>query len=81
MMQFVLIETLWNVKVSEAKEKTALYNVLIETLWNVKTVVGVENASVIGVLIETLWNVKSSRKSCLSITAGFNRNIVECKGS
>ncbi|SCH66422.1 Uncharacterised protein [uncultured Blautia sp.] len=32
----VLIETLWNVKISQKKAETVLYKVLIETLWNVK---------------------------------------------
>ena len=55
--------------------------VLIETLWNVKSATTSVSKSIVFVLIETLWNVKTAdgRTERWGI-AGFNRNIVECKG-
>ena len=54
----VLIETLWNVKVSSQSFKCASDLVLIETLWNVKVQTGFYRLYHVLVLIETLWNVK-----------------------
>ena len=36
LLQFVLIETLWNVKTQDVERRKSLSVVLIETLWNVK---------------------------------------------
>ena len=54
----VLIETLWNVKISINAGLKVLSCVLIETLWNVKEIHIVAAKSFDIVLIETLWNVK-----------------------
>ena len=53
---------------------------LIETLWNVKEVAQAYDEEKSSGLIETLWNVKCISPGITTITAGFNRNIVECKG-
>ena len=45
MMNFVLIETLWNVKVVRTMYLVLLASVLIETLWNVKKKAGVRGRS------------------------------------
>ena len=57
---WVLIETLWNVKLSRSAAFKLPYSVLIETLWNVKTQDVERRKSLSVVLIETLWNVKRS---------------------
>ena len=58
MYYFVLIETLWNVKVHSIDHQPTYSAVLIETLWNVKYSGGNWIAGGNSVLIETLWNVK-----------------------
>ena len=55
---FVLIETLWNVKMDINEANFIPTAVLIETLWNVKTGTRKNGVAGRGVLIETLWNVK-----------------------
>ena len=55
---FVLIETLWNVKSAQDVLWYANRLVLIETLWNVKLFVVFFVFCFPIVLIETLWNVK-----------------------
>ena len=52
---FVLIETLWNVKMDINE---GIICVLIETLWNVKKNESAKLKMQVMVLIETLWNVK-----------------------
>ena len=54
----VLIETLWNVKLSPSVSSASAVRVLIETLWNVKTDSVRRLQRWVNVLIETLWNVK-----------------------
>ena len=54
----VLIETLWNVKITHAYAIENGAFVLIETLWNVKTYTQSDKDIKAFVLIETLWNVK-----------------------
>ena len=55
----VLIETLWNVKLSAENAIPDSFPVLIETLWNVKFAhQSIPFAVLYLVLIETLWNVK-----------------------
>ena len=54
----VLIETLWNVKVSKYLPSCTVTTVLIETLWNVKLHIWRTTNQTRLVLIETLWNVK-----------------------
>ena len=56
--KWVLIETLWNVKMEATPEVGPDGFVLIETLWNVKILPFCFNMSCYLVLIETLWNVK-----------------------
>ena len=53
----VLIETLWNVKLSPSVSSASAVRVLIETLWNVKTDSVRRLQRWVNVLIETLWNV------------------------
>ena len=60
----VLIETLWNVKMTFPLMINRQYIVLIETLWNVKLSAILESSSSILVLIETLWNVKLGKTIC-----------------
>ena len=56
----VLIETLWNVKLSPSVSSASAVRVLIETLWNVKrSRQDFPKSTSFFVLIETLWNVKS----------------------
>ena len=55
----VLIETLWNVKLSPSVSSASAVRVLIETLWNVKQVTAQLTKYASTVLIETLWNVKA----------------------
>ena len=55
---WVLIETLWNVKIFDKTFIEDSYAVLIETLWNVKNNDGMFGGDGSWVLIETLWNVK-----------------------
>ena len=57
---YVLIETLWNVKDGEYHHYYFTTNVLIETLWNVKKADPYKYSLADSVLIETLWNVKVS---------------------
>ena len=57
-VEFVLIETLWNVKENGLDCRFCYELVLIETLWNVKEVDAVGIPVGLIVLIETLWNVK-----------------------
>ena len=56
--EYVLIETLWNVK--EDADSLMIYDaaVLIETLWNVKLLKKEGEKIRKIVLIETLWSVK-----------------------
>ena len=76
----VLIETLWNVKKHRHLNRSYHKPVLIETLWNVKFLQRITRLLQIRVLIETLWNVKSHGLAEISsLSASFNRNIVECK--
>ena len=78
----VLIETLWNVKVSQRIKCFSCFFVLIETLWNVKTVFLQGHRVLYPVLIETLWNVKQFNQFVSFVMhSGINRNIVECKGT
>ena len=58
MDEFVLIETLWNVKLYDRHFPYHRPSVLIETLWNVKTEGEAIRRASRMVLIETLWNVK-----------------------
>ena len=78
---FVLIETLWNVKVQGTTFGGRTNHVLIETLWNVKIIDTISPIDTQSVLIETLWNVKVQRSDRGRGRPGFNRNIVECKGT
>ena len=55
----VLIETLWNVKLTDYELQYSVNDVLIETLWNVKLVQRWAELKGMTVLIETLWNVKN----------------------
>ena len=55
---WVLIETLWNVKIFDKTFIEDSYAVLIETLWNVKMEFKKVEQLDDSVLIETLWNVK-----------------------
>ena len=55
---FVLIETLWNVKMDINEANFIPTAVLIETLWNVKKNESAKLKMQVMVLIETLWNVK-----------------------
>ena len=66
--EYVLIETLWNVKLSVVSPATESVPVLIETLWNVKRTEHTFYNITDEVLIETLWNVKlyNSRKGIWS---------------
>ena len=76
----VLIETLWNVKVSADCLYLSAVPVLIETLWNVKEDWNFRVMIPAMVLIETLWNVKSyAYQNFCEMYEGINRNIVECK--
>ena len=61
----VLIETLWNVKLSAILDSSSSILVLIETLWNVKEMESLINRCANIVLIETLWNVKSASVAML----------------
>ena len=61
-------------------ESSSSLLVLIETLWNVKKHRHLNRSYHKPVLIETLWNVKSHGLAEISsLSASFNRNIVECK--
>ena len=78
--EYVLIETLWNVK-SIAKDRfSKVAMVLIETLWNVKLHMELQILEVISIN----RNIVECKESC-NITLfiypciGINRNIVECK--
>ena len=53
---------------------------LIDTLWNVKIICLCLCSPLHNDLIDTLWNVKQGHTAAFSLTAGFNRYIVECKG-
>ena len=75
----VLIETLWNVKLSAILDSSSSILVLIETLWNVKTGRHRKFVPEVFVLIETLWNVKSEAVKLSLRVSRINRNIVECK--
>ena len=76
-----LIETLWNVKLEILQKIRDAWMDLIETLWNVKYILNAIPVSSGGDLIETLWNVKDSyNRNRAGNSAGFNRDIVECKG-
>ena len=77
----VLIETLWNVKLSSAGYRAIQHSVLIETLWNVKMLIRDVIGVAFAVLIETLWNVKAVKlDEVFTLSHCINRNIVECKG-
>ena len=77
---FVLIETLWNVKLFFSFPIQQPSLVLIETLWNVKIFAFGYFCHQAFVLIETLWNVKRNRiEPKLFGNFGINRNIMECK--
>ncbi len=76
----VLIETLWNVKLSSAGYRAIQHSVLIETLWNVKMLIRDVIGVAFAVLIETLWNVKAVKlDEVFTLSHCINRNIVECK--
>ena len=57
-MKLDLIETLWNVKITNSATESSSGIDLIETLWNVKQFRKLEDVPEEGDLIETLWNVK-----------------------
>ena len=63
---WVLIETLWNVKKNRYHLFADHTSVLIETLWNVKNIGTIPYLAKGAVLIETLWNVKSTVYACLA---------------
>ena len=78
---YVLIETLWNVKLQEIQMYAGHQKVLIETLWNVKWTkweCGFDSA----------YRINRNIVECKVVFVGdgvpvsrsINRNIVECKG-
>ena len=79
LLQFVLIETLWNVKFYVVYRTASDKEVLIETLWNVKLIRILRLDSALSVLIETLWNVKFIKYASFFSALSINRNIMECK--
>ena len=79
-LEFVLIETLWNVNVHTSAYLYRLCSVLIETLWNVNIMLTIPQLICTRVLIETLWNVNTeSVFRVVEVVSCINRNIVECK--
>ena len=75
-----LIDTLWNVKKNTLIFVVLNFHDLIDTLWNVKIICLCLCSPLHNDLIDTLWNVKQGHTAAFSLTAGFNRYIVECKG-
>ena len=67
----VLIETLWNVKMTATDTTKSSVGVLIETLWNVKFIVSFINLNQSIVLIETLWNVNFCLTAAKQISGVF----------
>ena len=78
--EYVLIETLWNVKVYQS---TAEFGNLVRINRNIvecKVASGYTKLESDSVLIETLWNVKAyANRIYKRYGLGINRNIVECK--
>ena len=79
-LSFVLIETLWNVKIFVCAFRSG-YGIRIN-----RNIVECKVSSVYtkmesdSVLIETLWNVKAyANRIYKRYGLGINRNIVECK--
>ena len=76
----VLIETLWNVNLTQRKAlQRSFQSVLIETLWNVNQLLSRDELQLLLVLIETLWNVNQVLYRKQKDIRSINRNIVECK--
>ena len=77
----VLIETLWNVKLSSPPRYSVIVLVLIETLWNVKNIANKSGHRGIPRINRNIVECKVYYVSVFRDPAhSINRNIVECKG-
>ena len=78
---WVLIETLWNVKLSSPPRYSVIVLVLIETLWNVKNIANKSGHRGIPRINRNIVECKVYYVSVFRDPAhSINRNIVECKG-
>ena len=79
---YVLIETLWNVKLGKTICEVCVAIVLIETLWNVKWKISQVYWSLRAGINRNIVECKDvSMRSSGSCVCCINRNIVECKGT
>ena len=77
---FVLIETLWNVKLHIGIYRIFQSTVLIETLWNVKPATLDATGKAIRRINRNIVECKAALQKCFCRPRPcINRNIVECK--